>query len=101
MQSNDLISTPEESLNWPEQPAGILIMGKRQGTKKENKQLRGRTAMAAALWYSAPQPKPYLVFVASDIHGRNRTPDAEMVKYLLTQEFSIPADFVVLRQKTN
>src|SRR5262245_35273803 len=101
MQSNDLISTPEESLDWPQEPAGILIMGKRQGTKRENKQLLGRVAMAAALWYSAPQPKPYLVFVASDVHGPNRTPDAEVVKYLLIQEFEIPADFVILRQKTN
>jgi hypothetical protein len=101
MQSNNLTSTHDEGVDWPQQPPGILIMGKRQGTKKENKQLRGRAAMAAALWYSAPQPKPYLIFVASDIHGPNRTPDAEVVKYLLTEGFGIPADFLIFRQKTN
>ena len=101
MQSNDLISTHAERLDWPQEPAGLLIMGKRQGTKKENKQLRGRAAMAAALWYSAPQPKPYIIFVASDIHGPSRVPDADLVKYLLVQEFGIPSDFVILRRKTN
>jgi hypothetical protein len=101
MYSNNLISASEASLDWPQQPAGLLIMGKRQGTKKENKQLHGRAAMAAALWYSAPQPKPYIIFVASDVHGPSRTPDAELVKYLLIQKFGIPADFAILRQKTN
>jgi hypothetical protein len=77
----------ENQLDWPQQPSGILIMGKRQGTKKENKQLWGRTAMAAALWYSAPQPKPYLLF--------------QVVKSMLIQRFGIPADFMIIRQKTN
>jgi len=76
-------------------------MGKRQGTKKENKQLRGRVALAAALWYSAPEPKPYLLFVASDVHGPDRTPDARLVKTVLTQEFGISADFVMLRPVSN
>jgi hypothetical protein len=76
-------------------------MGKRQGTKRENKQLWGRAAMAAALWYSAPVPRPYLVFVASDVHGPQLTPDAQVVKNLLVQRFGIPADFVITRQRTN
>ncbi len=97
----NIILTNEEQSEWPREPSGILIMGKRQGTKKENKQLWGRVAMAAALWYSAPQPKPYLVFVASDIHGPQKTPDAHLVKSLLIQKFDIPADFLILRQKTN
>ena len=101
MALNDATPTNEDQLNWPEQPSGILIMGKRQGTKKENKQLWGRTAMAAALWYSAPQPKPYLMFVAVDVHGPQRRPDALAVKNLPTQRFEIPADFVILRQKSN
>ena len=91
----------KEQLDWPQEPSGILIMGKRQGTKKEHKQLWGRTAMAAALWYSAPQPKPYLMFVASDIHGSQKTPDVHIVKLLLVEKFGIPADFLILRQKTN
>lgn len=86
---------------WPDQPAGLVIMGKRQGTKKENRQLWGRTALAAALWHSAPQPKPVVIFVASDIHGPQRTPDADAVKQMLTRQFEIPADFVITRKKTN
>ena len=101
MYSKDMASTDEDRLIWPPQPSGILIMGKRQGTKKEHKQLMGRTAMAGALWYSAPQPKPYLIFVASDIHGPQKTPDAELVRTMLTQDFYIPADYLILRQKTN
>lgn len=86
---------------WSPIPAAILIMGKRQGTKKENKQLWGRVAMAALLWYSAPVPKPYIVFVASDIHGLQLIPDAQVVKRMLIEQFHIPADFVITRQRTN
>lgn len=100
--SNNIVATNQENkLDWPSQPSGILIMGKRQGTKKDNKQLGGRIAMAAALWHSAPQPKPYLIFVAADFHSALRIPDAQLVKYKLTQEFGIPGDFVIVRQKTN
>jgi uncharacterized SAM-binding protein YcdF (DUF218 family) len=101
MYSNDLRVTNENELDWPAQPSGILIMGKRQGTKRENKQLWGRMAMGAALWHSAPQPKPYLIFVASDCHGPLRMPDAEVVKAGLMHDFGIPGDFIILRQKTN
>ena len=87
--------TDNKPLEWPQQPSGILIMGKRKGTKKENKQLWARTALAAALWYSAPQPKPYLLFVAQDVHGPECKPDAQVVKSLLTQKFGIPADFLI------
>ena len=101
MHTNNAPTTNQKQIDWPQQPSGILIMGKRQGTKKENKQLWGRTAMAAALWYSAPQPKPYLIFVASDIHGSKNTPDADAVKSMLIDKFNIPADYQILRQKTN
>ena len=86
---------------WPDHLSGILIMGKRQGTKKENKQLWGRAAMAAALWYSAPQPKPYLIFVASDVHGTERTADATVVKSILIEKYHIPADYIITRHKSN
>lgn len=99
--SDNKPTTDTPDLEWPSQPSGILIMGKRQGTKKENKQLWGRIAMAAALWYSAPQPKPYLIFVASDIHGPHRTPDAQIVKSALIEKYTIPADFIIVRQKSN
>jgi hypothetical protein len=57
--------------------------------------------MAAALWYSAPVPKPYLIFVASDVHGPHLTPDAQVVKSLLVDRFQIPDDFLITRQLTN
>lgn len=96
-----MLATQKDNFKWPQQPSGILIMGKRQGTKKENKQLYGRIALTAALWYSAPQPKPYLMFVASDIHGPHRTPDTSIVKSTLIKDFGIPADFLIMRQKSN
>ena len=99
--SNNTPTTEENDLTWPQHPSAILIMGKRQGTKKENKQLYGRVAMAAALWYSAPHPKPYVMFVASDVHGPRHIPDVTAVKATLVEEFGIPADFLILRQKTN
>ena len=91
----------ETDLHWPLTPSAILIMGKRQGTKKENKQLWGRVGLAVALWYSAPEPKPYLLFVASDVHGPARTPDAQVVKRMLVEDFGISADFVMLRPVSN
>lgn len=99
--SDNPSSTNTRSLQWPSSPSAILMMGKRQGTKRENKQLWGRVAMAAALWYSAPSPKPYLIFVASDVHGPQFTPDASRVKILLVDRFRIPADFVIVRQHSN
>jgi len=101
MHSKDISSVSQSELDWPPKPPGILIMGKRQGTKKENKQLRGRTALAAALWHSAPHPKPYLLFVASDWHGPKNKADADVVKSVLMQQFDIPGDFILTRQKTN
>lgn len=86
---------------WPKTPTAILIMGKRQGIRKGNRQLWARAALAAALWYSAPEPKPFLVFVASDVHGPDRTPDAKVVKFMLVERFGISADFVMLRPVSN
>lgn len=57
--------------------------------------------MAAALWYSAPTPKPYLLFVAADVHGPTRTPDALIVKTMLVKQFGISADFLMLRPVSN
>ena len=101
MDAHDKPTIEEDELRWPTTPSAILIMGKRQGTKKTNKQLWGRIALAAALWYSAPHPKPYIAFVASDVHGPANTPDTEIVKRLLTDKFDIPADYLILRQKSN
>lgn len=99
------INTPEfaetDEMQWPTTPSAILVMGKRQGTKRLNKQLWGRTAMAAALWHSAPFPKPYVMFVAADINGFQRTPDADVVKSMLIKRFGVPPDFLILRQRSN
>ena len=101
MNLDDKLFTLYSQANWPTTSAGILIMGKRQGTKRENKQLWGRSAMAAALWYSAPQPKPYILFVASDIHGPRHRPDADLVKSLLVHDYGISADYIILRTLSN
>ena len=61
----------------------------------------GRVALAAALWYSAPNPKPYLIFVACDLHRPKLTPDAQVVKTMLLERFHIPADYLIIRQMTN
>lgn len=99
--SNHPLSTGAAEPQWPETLSAILMMGKRQGTKKENEQLWGRVALAAALWYSAPHPKPYLIFVASDVHGPKLTPDAQVVKTMLMERFHIPGDYVITRQVSN
>jgi hypothetical protein len=98
---NSTATTTTTESDWPQTPSAILIMGKRQGIKKENKQLGARVALAAALWYSAPEPKPYLIFVAADVHGPDRTPDAQVVKSMLVRQFGISADFVMLRPVSN
>jgi hypothetical protein len=101
MPSDPKPSPAEEELAWPDTPSLIFILGKRQGTKKENKQLWGRVALAAALWYSAPQPKPYLAFMASDVHGPAQMPDVEAVRTMLLEKFHIPADYLIMRSRTN
>lgn len=101
MQSNSAFPSNETKISWPQTLSAILIMGKRQGTKKENKQLSGRVALAAALWYSAPDPKPYLLFLTSDVHGPLLTPDAQVVKRMLGEKYRISADYVILRPVSN
>jgi hypothetical protein len=94
-------TSTDSTVRWPGTPSALLLMGKRQGTKQENKQLWGRAALAAALWYSAPAPKPTLMFVAADVHGPANTPDFQVVKELLVNRFGISADFVMLRPRSN
>jgi hypothetical protein len=101
MHSNDALPTNETDLSWPQTLSAILIMGKRQGTKKDNKQLWGRVALAAALWYSAPDPKPYLLFLTSDVHGPLLAPDAQVVKRMLSEKYRISADYVIVRPVSN
>ncbi|MDM8521350.1 ElyC/SanA/YdcF family protein [Anaerolineales bacterium HSG6] len=88
-----------EQTEWSDKPTAILIMGKQARRKRENKQLLGRVAMATALWYGAPQPKPYLMYLASDSHAGRQ--DAELVKQWLIERFHIPADYLIIRCKVN
>jgi hypothetical protein len=76
-------------------------MAKRQGTRKVNKELLGRIAMAAALWYRAFSPKPYILYVSSDVHGPERTPDAQVVQFMVIDLFGISKDYLILRQRSN
>ncbi len=101
MHSDDQLFENEIEIDWPRDLSALLVMGKRQGTKKENTQLWGRVALAAALWYSSPHPKPYILFVASDVHGPSHTPDAQVVKKMLVEKFGISADYVMLRPVSN
>jgi uncharacterized SAM-binding protein YcdF (DUF218 family) len=82
-------------------PSALHIVAKRQGSKLENRQLIARAAMAAALWHFAPEPKPRISYVASDVHGPDRTPDAELVRSLLTDRFHVPASSLLLRTRAN
>ena len=91
----------EEELRWPSTPSAIVIMGKAAPSASEHHELQGRIAMAAALWYSAPQPKPYIAYVATDRHGPNRRPDAALVKEMLRERFNIPADYIMTRRHSN
>ena len=81
--------------------SAILIMAKRQAGRAQNKPLLGRIALAAALWHSAPDPKPLILYVASDSHGRPEIADARVVRSLLTEDLGIPADSLMLREKSN
>lgn len=101
MRSDDRLSTDETELAWPRGLSALLVMGKRQGTKRDNKQLWARVALSAALWYSAPDPKPYILFVAADVHGPGQTLDAEVVKKMLVDAYKISADYVMLRPVSN
>jgi hypothetical protein len=76
-------------------------MGKTQGTKSENRQLRARVALAAALWHTAEDPKPYVLFVAADVHGPLRTLDAQVVESALIGEFRVPDHHVLARPRAN
>jgi hypothetical protein len=81
--------------------SAILIMAKRQAGRAENKPLLGRIALAAALWHSAPDPKPLILYVASDSHGQPEIADAQVVRSVLTENLGIPPGSLMLREKSN
>ena len=87
--------------NGCHRPSAILIMAKRQAGRVQNKPLLGRIALAAALWHHTPDPKPLILYVASDSHGQPQVADAQIVRSLLTEGLGIPVDSLLLREKSN
>ena len=84
-----------------EEISHIHVVAKRQGSKKENLQLAARVATAAVLWHCAPGPKPIISYVANDVHGPEKKPDAHVVRRLLTERFRVPEDRLYIRIKAN
>ena len=84
-----------------EEIAHIHIMAKRQGSKKGNRQLAARVATAAVLWHCAPGSKPTISYVANDVHGPEKKPDAHVVRRLLAERFRVPEDALHIRIKAN
>ncbi len=85
----------------PGAATALLVMGKARRLKGENRQLHGRVALAAALWHAASDPKPYVLFVSADVHGPERTPDAQEVESRLTGKYEIPARYVLARSRSS
>ena len=84
----------------PSRPA-VAIFGKSQGTKRQNLQLHARVGVAAAIWHASPAPRPLLVYVPADHSGPERTPDADVVRELLTGRYGVPEADVVTRRVSN
>jgi hypothetical protein len=71
----------------------IAILGKSQGTKRDNKQLEARVGLAAALWHAAPPPKPLVLYVAAH--------DVPAVEALLAGRYAVPPESTVTRWASN
>lgn len=71
----------------------IAVLGKSQGTKRDNKQLEARVGLAAALWHDAPPPKPIVLYVAAH--------DVPTVEALLTGRYGVPPERIVTRWASN
>jgi hypothetical protein len=79
----------------------VAIFGKSQGTKPENLQLRARVGLAAAIWHASAEPRPILLYVPADHAGPEATPDADVVRELLTGSYGVPDADVVTRRLSN
>ena len=53
------------------------------------------------MWHHTPDPKPLILYVASDSHGQPKVPDAQVVRSLLIEGFGIPVDSLLLREKSD
>lgn len=78
--------------------AAIVILGKAQGRKSENRQLLARVSAAALLWHAAEPPRPSVVMVARDeVDG---VPDVDRAAAVL-QGLGVPSEFVLTRPWSN
>lgn len=83
----------------PGRPA-VAILGKVQRIVRDPSQLDARVATAAALWHSASE-KPWILYVASDVHGPEQTPDGLGVRRRLVDDLGVDRDDVVYRPWSN
>jgi uncharacterized SAM-binding protein YcdF (DUF218 family) len=74
-----------------EHAGAIAILGKNRGTKRENRELDARIALAAALWH-ADGGRPFLMYVAG--HDLPAVRDALL-------RYGISADRLLLRRMSN
>ena len=78
---------------------GIVILGKARGRRPESDQLLARAAVAAQLWHTAPEPRPYLLIVTRDQPGER--PDALRIASLLADDYEIPVQSILARIWSN
>lgn len=76
----------------------VVILGKHQGTRRQNLELRGRVALAAAVWHGLGDRAVPIHFLAADTHGPARVRDGAVVRALLTEQYGVPADAVSVRR---
>jgi hypothetical protein len=84
----------------PGRPA-VVILGKVRRLQRNHSQLDARVATAAALWHAASAPRPWILYVASDVHGREQVPDGLVVRRKLVDELGVAAADFVFRPWSN
>lgn len=77
---------------------GIVVLGKARGRKAESLQLLARTAVAAALWHEAREPRPAVLVVTRD--APEAMPDAYRVARRL-EELGVPRERILARAWSN
>ena len=84
-----------------EPPDAIAIMGKAEAAAPATRQLAARTGVAAALWHAAPEPKPTILYVATDVHAAEGQPDIRVVRQALTQRYGVAEECLLIRPWSN
>jgi len=78
--------------------SAVVILGKHQGTRPHNLELRGRVALGAAVWHGLSDPTAPVYFLAADTHGPTGVRDGTLVRSLLTERYQVPGDVVHVRR---